>query len=182
LVFFEVVSGEREDVFDFDPAQGMSGTATNCLCCKASVPAKYIREYGESPGYGQQLLCVIVVNPYDTGKLYLADDSWVEGEAERQRNAEERARALEAELNVTTLDELIPPTGNAGLATGKSYLYGIRTFQQAYTPRQRCVLLEFVREIRGAHDAMMAEGLPPERGGGFGLPCSLVEQSHGQVE
>jgi len=163
LVFFEVVNAEREDAFDFDPSQGMSGTATNCLCCKSSVPAKYIRECGDSPGYGQQLLCVIVVNPYDTGKLYLADDSWVEGEAERQRNAEERARALEVKLNVTTLDEIIPPTGNAGLATGKSYLYGIRTFRQVYTPRQRYVLLEFVREIRRAHDAMLAEGLSAER-------------------
>ena len=56
--------------------------------------------------------------------------------------AEERARALERELGVTTMDALIPPTGNADLATGKSYLYGIDRFRDAYTSRQRAVLLE----------------------------------------
>ena len=105
-------------------------------------------------------MCLIAVNPFGTGKIYLTDDSWVDDEARRKSTAEDRARKLEEELAVTTLDAVIPPTGNAGLATGKSYLYGIRTFRDAYTPRQRCVLLEFTKQIRAAGGTMRASSDP----------------------
>ena len=162
-VDFEVVHAASEDELGFDPSVGMSGTSTDCLCCRSAVPADYIRNVGETTGYGRQLLCVIAVNPIEDGKLYLLDNSWVSAEAERERISEERAKMLEQELGVRTLDEVIPPTGNAGLATGKSYLYGIKTFRQAYTARQRYVLLEFVKEVHAAHRAMLAEGMPSDR-------------------
>src|SRR5262249_32772877 len=133
---FEVAHAATPGGFDFDPGRGMEGTATTCLCCQSSVPARYIRAFGESPGYGRQLMCMIAVNPFGSGKLYLTADSSVDDEVEREGAAEDRARKLEIELGVTPLDAVIPPTGNAGLATGKSYLYGIRTFREAYTPRQ----------------------------------------------
>src|SRR3989304_7587576 len=86
-------------------------------------------------------MCVLALNPTGTGKLYIADESLANGEAEREAIAEERSRVLENELGNSGLDELIPPTGNAGLATGNSYLYGIRTFRETFTPRQRFTLL-----------------------------------------
>lgn len=162
-VDFQVVHARSEEELGFDPSVGMSGTSTNCLCCRSAVPAAYIRNVGETTGYGRQLLCVIAVNPVEDGKLYLLDNSWVSAEAERERISEDRSRELENELGIRTLDEVIPPTGNAGLATGKSYLYGIKTFREAYTPRQRYVLLEFVREVRAAHRVMLAEGMPSDR-------------------
>jgi putative DNA methylase len=162
-VEFEVVTAKSIKGLGFDPGEGMSNTTTKCLCCQSTVPADYIRTTGDTTGYGRQLLCVIVVNPVDDGKLYLLDNSWVDQEAERERIAEGRAVALENELEVRTLDETIPPTGNAGLATGKSYLYGIKTFRQAYTPRQRYVLLEMVKEVRAAQRAMVAGGMPADR-------------------
>jgi len=161
--FFEVVTSKRDDGFDFDPTDGMRNTATICLCCRSTVSAPYVRQFGESPGYGQQLLCVIAVNPFHTGKLYLTDDSWIEDEDRRTQEAETRAKVLEAELGVTTLDEVIPPTGNAGLASGKSYLYGIQTFREVYTSRQRCVLLEFVHQIRASHRRMIDAGMDAKR-------------------
>jgi putative DNA methylase len=160
---FTVVEADDIADLDFDPSEGMKGTATTCLCCRSAVPATYVRSFGEEHGYGQQLMCVATVNPFGSGKLYFIDDSWVEGEAERTRISEERSAALERDLQVTTLDEVIPPTGNAGLATGKSYLYGISRFRQAYTPRQRYVLLECAREIRRALEKMQAEGMPEDR-------------------
>ena len=69
---------------------------------------------------------------------------------------------LSKKLRVVTMDAVIPPTGNAGLATGKSYLYGIERFRDAYTPRQRAVLLEFVKQIRIAHQDMLRDGVETE--------------------
>ena len=147
-VEFDVVHAVEPGELGFDPAEGMRGTATKCLCCDNAVPAKYVRSYGNDTGFGQQLLCVICVNPFGPGKLYFIDHSWIDEEEERQRAAEERAMDLERELGVVTMDAVIPPTGNAGLSTGKSFLYGIERFRDAYTPRQRAVLLEWVRQIR----------------------------------
>jgi putative DNA methylase len=162
-VRFQVVRGDSEASLGFDPGEGSEQTATVCPFCQAAVDAKYVRNYGDTKGFDQQLMCVIALNPYGSGKLYIADESLAEGEAERQALAEERALILEQELGGSSLDEEIPPTGNAGLATGKSYLYGIKTFRQAFTPRQRCVLLTLTREIRRAHKEMLDEGMGAER-------------------
>ena len=154
-VEFAVAEAASPAGLGFDPGEGMRVTATRCLCCGSAVSAGHVRGYGTEEGFGQQLLCVICVNPFGPGKLYFIDDSWVDEEDGRQRAAEERARVLERELGVVTMDAEIPPTGNAGLATGRSYLYGIERFRDAYTPRQRAVLLEWVRQIRIAHQEML---------------------------
>ncbi|MXY51431.1 MAG: DUF1156 domain-containing protein [Gammaproteobacteria bacterium] len=122
-----------------------------------------MRSYGVDQGFGQKLLCVICVNPFGPGKLYFIDDSWVDEEERRLQAAEAHAAALESEMRIVTMDAVIPPTGNAGLATGKSYLYGIEQFRDAYTSRQRAVLLEWVRQIHVAHQEMLAAGIPEGR-------------------
>jgi putative DNA methylase len=162
-VVFEVVTAGSQSGVGFDPGSGISGTATSCPFCQSAVDAEYVRSYGDAHGFGQQLMCVIALNPKGSGKVYIADESLAEGEDERQALAEGRAAAIEAELGSSSLDEEIPPTGNAGLATGKSYLYGIRTFRQAFTPRQRCVLLTMAREIHRAYAEMLCTGMEAER-------------------
>ena len=162
-VEFAVVQGSTVNELGFDPAEGMRGTATKCLCCGSAIAAKYVRSYGTDEGFGQQLLCVICVNPFGAGKLYFIDDSWIDEEEGRQYAAEQRASILEQELRVVTMDAVIPPTGNAGLATGKSYLYGVEIFREAYTPRQRAVLLEFIRQIHIAHSEMLHNGVETDR-------------------
>jgi putative DNA methylase len=163
VVRFTVVEAASEAALGFDPSEGSEGSSTVCPFCKAALKGEYVRSYGETNGFGQQLMCVIALNPFGTGKLFLADESLADGEKERQDIADERARKLEQELGNSSLDELIPPTGNAGLATGNSYLYGIRTFRQMFTPRQRCTLLTMAREIRRAYDAMIKSGMSKER-------------------
>ena len=162
-VEFSVVDAFEPHELGFDPSEGMRETATKCLCCDNAVSAKYVRSYGDDVGFGQQLLCVICVNPFGPGKLYFIDDSWVDEEEGRQRAAEEHALELERQLGVMTMDAVIPPTGNAGLATGKSYLYGIDRFRDAYTSRQRAVLLEWVSQIHVAHEEMLTDGLDEGR-------------------
>jgi putative DNA methylase len=162
-VSFEVVESATEAELGFDPSAGSEGSSTVCPYCQASVEGSYVRKYGDETGFGQQLMCVIALNPDETGKLYIVDESLALGEAERQALAESRAAELERELGSSSLDEEIPPTGNAGLATGNSYLYGIRTFRQAFTPRQRFVLLSMARELRRSHQEMLDHCMEPER-------------------
>lgn len=158
-VRFEVAEAKEAADLGFDPSEGMKGTNTECPFCRTPVPGPYIRNHGNTLGCGQQLMCVIALNPWGSGKLYIADESLIDGEVERQERAEERANALEAELGMSSLDEEIPPTGNVGLMSGKSYLYGIRTFRQMFLPRQRCVLLALAREIRRCHQEMLDQEL-----------------------
>lgn len=162
-VRFRVVTADSEGALDFDPGEGSEGSATVCPFCQAPVAAEYVREYGNTTGFGQQLMCVIALNAEGSGKLYLAEETLADGEQKRQALAEERATRLEQELGNSSFDETIPPTGNAGLATGKSYLYGIGTFRQMFTPRQRCVLLAMAKEIRFAHKTMLEQGLDDVR-------------------
>jgi putative DNA methylase len=108
-------------------------------------------------------MCVVALNPNGTGKLYFTDESLADREIETQAIAERRSLEIEEEIGNSSLDEVIPPTGNAGLATGISYLYGIRTFRQMFTPRQRLTLLTMAREIRRAHASMLNDGMPTER-------------------
>src|SRR3990172_7239624 len=163
VMHYRVVEAASKSGLGFDPSEGSESSSTVCPFCTTTLDGAYVRKYGETKGFGQQLMCVIALNPTGTGKLYIADESLANGEAEREAIAEERSRVIENELGNTSLDELIPPTGNAGLATGNSYLYGIRTFRQMFTPRQRFTLLTMAREIRRAHDAMLKVGMPADR-------------------
>jgi putative DNA methylase len=163
VVRFRVVEAESEAALGFDPAQGSESSSTVCPFCQTTLEGKYVRSYGENTGYGQQLMCVIALNPEGTGKLYFTDESFADGEIARQTLADHRALQLEQELGNSSLDQEILPTGNAGLDTGNSYLYGIRTFRQMFTPRQRLTLLTMAREIRRAHSAMLKEGMSERR-------------------
>jgi putative DNA methylase len=163
VVRFRVVEADSEAALGFDPALGSEGSSTVCPFCQTTLEGEYVRSYGDSTGYGQQLMCVIALNPDGQGKLYFTDESLAGNEIERQAVAERRASILEKELGSSSLDQEIPPTGNAGLDTGNSYLYGIRTFRQMFTPRQRLTLFTMAREIHQAHDSMLRAGMSEDR-------------------
>lgn len=160
---FQVVEARTESVLGFDPSRGSAGSSAACPFCQTALDGPYVRRYGDDKGFGQQLMCVIALNPDGRGKLYLVDESLATIEAEHQAISEQRAAEIERELGPSSLDEEIPPTGNAELATGNSYLYGIRTFRQAFTPRQRCILLTMAREVHRAYQEMLEQGLDQER-------------------
>ncbi|MBN1458801.1 MAG: DUF1156 domain-containing protein [Armatimonadetes bacterium] len=163
IVKFKVVESDSEHGLGFDPAEGSEGSSTVCPFCQTSLDGPYVRRYGDERGFGQQLMCVICLKPDGMGKVYLVDEALAKGEEERQAIAQRRAIDIERELGPSSLDEEIPPTGNAGLATGNSYLYGIRTFRQAFTPRQRLILLSLAREVRRVHREMLDQGMDEER-------------------
>jgi len=163
IMRFQVVEAGSASALGFDPSSGSAGSSTACPFCQTALDGPYVRRYGDEKGFGQQLMCVIVLNPDGPGKLYLVDESLAVIEAEHQAMSEQRAAEIERELGPSSLDEEIPPTGNAGLATGNSYLYGIRTFRQAFTPRQRYILLTMAREVRHAYQEMLEKGIEQER-------------------
>lgn len=163
IVRFRVVEGDSESMLGFDPSQGSEGSSTACPFCQTALEGEYVRRYGDNTGYGQQLMCVIALNPEGSGKLYFTDESLADSEIQRQALAQQRAHELEMRLGDSSLDEEIQPTGNAGLDTGNSYLYGIRTFRQMFTPRQRLTLLTMAVEIRRVHEQMLKDGVPVER-------------------
>ena len=160
---FEVVEARSASALGFDPSQGSAGSSTACPFCQTALDGPYVRKYGNEKGFDQQLMCVIALNPDGPGKLYIVDESLADLEAEHQTISENRAAEIERELGPSSLDEEIPPTGNAGLATGNSYLYGIRTFRQAFTPRQRYILLTMAREVHSVYQEMLEQGMEPER-------------------
>lgn len=163
IMRFQVQEASSPETLDFDPSIGSAGSSTACPFCQTALDGSYVRNYGDEKGFGQQLMCVIVLNPDGPGKLYIVDESLAAVEADHQAMSEKRAGEIERELGPSSLDEEIPPTGNAGLATGKSYLYGIRTFRQAFTPRQRYILLTMAREVHRTYQEMLEEGTEPER-------------------
>jgi len=160
---FQVVEATTEITLGFDPTIGSAGSSTVCSFCQTALDGPYVRHYGDEKGFGQQLMCVIALNPDGTGKRYLVDETLADVEEEHQAESERRAAKIEQELGASSLDEAIPPTGNAGLATGTSYLYGIQMFRQAFTPRQRYILLTMAREVRRAHREMVEQGMDQER-------------------
>jgi putative DNA methylase len=163
VIRFRVIEADTEGALGFDPNEGSESSSTVCPFCQTTLEGEYVRNYGDVTGYGQQLMCVIALNPEGSGKFYFTDESLASAEVARQVEAEQRARDLEKELGSSSLDEEIQPTGNAGLDTGNSYLYGIRTFREAFTPRQRLTLLTMAREIRRTHNVMLDAGVPLER-------------------
>ena len=163
IMRFQVVEARSASALGFDPSTGSAGSSTACPFCQTALDGPYVRRYGDEKGFGQQLMCVIALNPDGPGKLYLVDESLAAIEAEHQAMSEQRATEIERELGPSSLDEEIPPTGNAGLATGNSYLYGIRTFRQAFTPRQRYVLLTLAREVHHVYQEMLKQGVETER-------------------
>lgn len=162
IMRFEVVEADSPSALGFDPSSGSAGSSTACPFCQTALDGPYVRRYGDEEGFGQQLMCVITLNPDGPGKLYMVGKSLAAVEAEHQAISEQRAAEIERELGPSSLDEDIPPTGNAGLATGNSYLYGIRTFRQAFTPRQRYILLTMAREVYRVYQEMLEQGVEQE--------------------
>jgi putative DNA methylase len=155
---FELTSATTEAGIGFDPSDGISGTTTVCRCCSANQDAEYVRKEGEQGRYGQQLMAAICQKPGSTGKVYLADRSLAKEMERLDAEALSRAESLLQLFTVNSLSELIPPSGNAGYATGKSYLHGIVRFRQAFTPRQLATLLTLCKFSRDAMKAVTSNG------------------------
>ena len=159
-VRFEVVEARNATALGFDPgAFSKAGNAT-CPFCGTVADSSYVHDEGRQHRIGLQLMSAAVVNGKRSGRRYLSGDVLSIG-------APERVKALLAKLadeGIAAPTERIPPPGNAGAATGISFLYGMETFADIFAPRQLAALLSFVAALRHARKTMLAERIGAEHG------------------
>src|SRR5262249_13752699 len=127
---------------DSGPGQAARRTrssASACQLCGAAISARYLKEKGAQGEIGHQLVAVICAQPGRRGKHYLSADA-APAAIPDAREIEKRLTMLASE-GFTVPDDLIQPMGNAGLASGEVFLYGIKTFGDLFTGRQLVTLL-----------------------------------------
>src|SRR5262249_16475396 len=124
---FELIPDSSRD----PAARRARSSASACPLCGAPISAKYLKEKGDHNEIGQQLVAVICARPGRQGKHYLSADA-VPSMIPSADELEARLKAL-ADEGFTVPDDMIQPMGNAGLASGETYLYGIKTFGDVFT-------------------------------------------------
>jgi len=137
----------------FDPSQGTSskGHAT-CLVCGQVANVEYVREEGVAGRMGETPLAVIYEQP-GVGKgyrVFIAQD----------KEAFRKAQTLSAAMQDEVPDEPIPMTE---LRRISAPLYGLDTWGKLFSARQVVTLVTLSRQVRVAHNAMLAAGMEPER-------------------
>jgi len=144
-----------------DRESGASGrrgksSASACRMCGATISAKYLKQQGAELAIGTQLVAVIAAGSGRDGKRYLG--------VEVSRDLVPSDEILTKHLDALADEGLVPPSdpiepmGNAGLSSGKSYLYGIPTFAEVFTKRQLVTLLTLCSAVREARNLMEKEG------------------------
>ena len=68
----------------------------------------------------------------------------------------------------------IPPTGNAGLATGRVFLYGLDTFRDLMTPRQLATTAALAASVRNIHETALSDGLAEDRAKALSTCLGLI--------
>jgi putative DNA methylase len=136
-------------------------SASACPLCGAHIDPKYLKKQGDEGGIGFQLVGLVCKRPGRQGKVYLSAE--VLGDVVPEPEDIERRLGTLADEGLTVPNELIEPMGNAGLKSGKSYLYGIKTFGDVFTRRQLVSLLTLCKYVRAAREGMEAEGMDVER-------------------
>ena len=106
-------------------------------------------------------MAVVGTLPGHSGKYYLGVDE-LSGAMPAASELEQRLEALAAD-GLTVPDDPIQPMGNAGLASGETYRYGIKTFGDVFTRRQLVTILTLCKYVRQAHEQMIEEGMPADR-------------------
>lgn len=170
-IALEVIPDPKSATFSFRfvPERTMSAearkrrksSASACPLCGAHIDPKYLRKQGDEGGIGFQLVGLVCKRPGRQGKVYLSAE--VLGEVVPEEEELERRLEALADQGLGAPDEPIEPMGNAGLKSGKTYLYGIQTFGDVFTRRQLVTLLTLCKHVRAAREQMEAGGMEPER-------------------
>jgi putative DNA methylase len=144
------------------PAARGKSSAASCPVCGASISPEYLKEQGGKGNIDRQLVAVAISPVGRQGKHYLTAREIGEGAVPDATLLRERLIAL-GEEGFSPPDDTIQPMGNAGLASGETYLYGIKTFEDVFTERQLVTLLTFCKHVRRAWGAMIQAGIEEER-------------------
>jgi putative DNA methylase len=155
-----VVDGAPGDGTDWSEgtksSRGSSVTVT-CPACGTSRPDRELRSYAREHGFGTY--------------LYAVRDSVKGGRSYREPTNAEIAAADKATVLLEHLEDY--PDGTTAVPderlvesqyrTLRQLTWGIRTWADGFTPRQRYVLAVLAQSVRAAHQQMLDEGMEPHR-------------------
>jgi putative DNA methylase len=137
-------------------------SASACRMCGAVLSPEYLADQGAKGAIGFDLIAMILVLPGRQGKTYVSG-SEVGTAAIPDETELDRRLGLLADAGLAPPSDRVEPMGNAGLASGNTYLYGISTFGDVFTKRQLVTLLTLCKYVRDAHEQMVSEGMDPDR-------------------
>ncbi len=153
-VGFRVVEATTEEGLGFDPAAGSKGGNVACPFCGTVVDVAYVRREGHAQRMGSQLFAVLCLQPGQQGKRYLSAEQIPPNSWPMDKVLWER---ITPHLGG---DRPIPPLENieANPRSMDVQNYGFQKWIDLFTPRQLLSLLTFTKQVRCAHEEMLAAG------------------------
>jgi adenine-specific DNA methylase len=153
-VRFEVVEAATEKGLGFDPAGFSKGGNATCPFCGTVADSAYVKAEGCAKRMGQQLMAVICIRPGKQGKIYLSEDNvtiLLQEPIPKLTPTEDEI--IRRSYTVCTLSDLTIPTElitNDAKNANFCILYGLKNFNDLFSPRQMLSLLSFTSSVKNA--------------------------------
>jgi putative DNA methylase len=154
---FEIVEAASERTLGFDPASFSKGGNATCPFCETVADNPYIKAEGSAKRMGKQLMAVVATGAAAKGKAYIPAEA-----AQYIDEAEVLRRALQA-FEAAGASDLIEPMPARGTLGFRVQAYGLTTWGDVFTERQRLSLATFLCAIRLAERELAKMELPVER-------------------
>lgn len=151
---WELAEASSASELDFDPGAFSAGGKATCFLCGTSVDAEYVKAEGRAGRLGVTALAAVLPHPSGRGREYLPAGSYpLPDDAD--------AQAVLDELSVDPPSEALPKITR--MTGGMCTLYGLVRYEQLFTRRQLATLCALAGGIREQHEAMVSEGMEPDR-------------------
>lgn len=167
-VKFKIVGDGYEKIpSDFDPANGsISRAVATCPVCGSVVDANTTRKLFQEGRSGQRMVAVVLHKPGRTGILPVKGKRYriaTEKDIEIFREADEYLKKKREKLMLEwgmdpVPDELLPNERARGFSGFRIILYGMNTWGDLFSARQKLSLITFVEKVRQAYDEMLKQG------------------------
>jgi len=169
-VRFEVVESATEKGLGFDPTAFSKGGNATCPFCGTVADSDYVKSEGKAGRMGQQMMAIVCTRPGRQGKIYLSADDypqfWPDDNAIRAR--------IETLCRRTGLTLPSEPIVTDAKNSCWTYLYGLNTFGDLFTPRQMLCLLSFAAAVRETVGELEREGMESERAKAVGTYLGVL--------
>jgi putative DNA methylase len=156
---YDVADARIEAALEFDPGEGSERGDASCRVCGTSVTADDVKALGRSGHIGRRLMAAVTVRPGKRGKQYHSSTA---AQVLVPDDEQLRSRLLET-IERTGLTVPTTPLTEEDPRSIWAPLYGLRSVGELFTYRQLISLLTFCSLVREAHQAMLVEGIEPER-------------------
>ncbi|MGQ0591687.1 MAG: REP-associated tyrosine transposase, partial [Gammaproteobacteria bacterium] len=173
-VRFEVVervgqasSLSPEQVLGFDPAGFSKGGNATCAFCRTVADSAYVKAEGCAGRMAQQPLAIVCTRPGEKGKVYLSVEqasSLLESTGKMPVPPDDEIpRRIDALCERSGLTIPREPIVNDAKNALFCVLYGLKTWDAVFTPRQMLCLLSFAAAVKEAEAEMHRLGYHADR-------------------